>query len=177
MFEKILVALDNSNMGNRVFEEALALAKSNNASLMLLHVLTPFEDEYPTMPVSPGLDSYYPAMYGEAIDEYAKRWKIYEEHALDFLRNYAARATTAGVTAEFSQNIGDAGRTICAIAGSWQANLVVMGRRGRSGLRELVLGSVSNYVLHHAPCSVFVVQGQADNRAATEKPLATSTTH
>ncbi|MBD2461466.1 universal stress protein [Oscillatoria sp. FACHB-1407] len=166
MFQKILVALDNSNMGNRVFDEAVTLAKATNASLMLLHVLTPFEDNYPTMPVAPGLDSYYPAMYGEAIEEYAKRWHQYEEHALDFLRNRAASALNEGVTAEFSQNVGDPGRAICSLAGTWSADLIVMGRRGRSGLSEFVLGSVSNYVLHHAPCSVFVVQGQADARPA-----------
>lgn len=162
MFYKILVALDNSNMGNRVFDAAVALAKANDASIMLLHILTPFEDDYPTMPVVPGIDSYYPAMYGEAIDEYAKRWRMYEDHALDFLRNRAAQATTAGITTEFSQNVGDPGRTICAIAQSWKADLIMMGRRGRSGLSELVLGSVSNYVLHHAPCSVLVVQGHAE---------------
>ncbi|NEO28803.1 MAG: universal stress protein, partial [Kamptonema sp. SIO4C4] len=35
---------------------------------------------------------------------------------------------------------------------------VIIGRRGRVGLSEILLGSVSNYVLHHAPCAVMVVQ-------------------
>ncbi|NEO65320.1 MAG: universal stress protein, partial [Moorea sp. SIO4G2] len=39
--------------------------------------------------------------------------------------------------------------------------LIVLGRRGLGGLKEMVLGSVSNYVVHHAPCSVLVVQGVA----------------
>ena len=47
---------------------------------------------------------------------------------------------------------------ICNAAISWQADLIIMGRRGRTGLSELFLGSVSNYVLHHAPCAVLVVQ-------------------
>lgn len=34
-----------------------------------------------------------------------------------------------------------------------------MGRRGHKGLSEILLGSVSNYVVHHAPCSVLVLQG------------------
>jgi hypothetical protein len=38
-----------------------------------------------------------------------------------------------------------------------------MGRRGRTGISELLLGSVSNYVTHHATCSVLIVQGK-DNR-------------
>ncbi len=40
------------------------------------------------------------------------------------------------------------------------ADLIVVGRRGRSGLSELILGSASNYVLHHAPCSVLTLQGK-----------------
>ena len=35
----------------------------------------------------------------------------------------------------------------------------MVGSHGRTGIRELLLGSVSNYVLHHALCSVLVVQG------------------
>ena len=43
------------------------------------------------------------------------------------------------------------------MANSWQADMIIVGNRGRSGLSEFFLGSVSNYVMHHAPCSVLVV--------------------
>ncbi|MEA5469202.1 universal stress protein [Spirulina sp. 06S082] len=43
---------------------------------------------------------------------------------------------------------------------SWQADLIAIGRCGHSGLTELFLGSVSNYVLYHAFCSVLIVQGK-----------------
>ena len=36
---------------------------------------------------------------------------------------------------------------------------MVIGRRGHKNISEMFLGSVSNYVMHHAPCSVLVVQG------------------
>lgn len=48
---------------------------------------------------------------------------------------------------------------ICDVARSWKADLIVLGRRGYSGVKELFLGSVSNYVLHHTPCSILTVQG------------------
>ena len=63
------------------------------------------------------------------------------------------------VPAEFTQNAGDPGPVICSVAQTWGADLILMGRRGLSGLGELVLGSASNYVLHHAACSVLVMQG------------------
>ena len=47
---------------------------------------------------------------------------------------------------------------ICKLAQEWNADLIVMGRRGHSILSELVLGSVSSYVIHRAHCSVHIVQ-------------------
>jgi len=38
-------------------------------------------------------------------------------------------------------------------------HLVEMGRRGCSNISEMFLGSVSNYTIHHAPCSIMIVQG------------------
>jgi len=37
--------------------------------------------------------------------------------------------------------------------------VIMIGRHGRTGLAEFFLGSVSNYVMHHAPCSVLTIQG------------------
>jgi nucleotide-binding universal stress UspA family protein len=47
MFNKILVALDDSEASQLIFEQAVELAKANQAELMLLHVMTPFDDSYP----------------------------------------------------------------------------------------------------------------------------------
>jgi nucleotide-binding universal stress UspA family protein len=79
------------------------------------------------------------------------------------LQSLAREATNAGVRAEFQQISGSPSRTICRLASDWQANLIVIGHRGRSGLSEILLGSVSNYVLHHAPCSVMLVRESVKN--------------
>ncbi len=163
MFQKILVALDRSPLSEHVFEEALSLAKTNDAALMLLHVLSPMEEGYP-MPVYPGLDSVYPGN-DEVIRLYAQRWQDFEQKGIEMLRELNGKALAAGVTSEFSQNVGEPGRVICNLAQTWDADLIVLGRRGHSGLSELILGSVSNYVLHHAPCSVLALQGKALSEA------------
>jgi nucleotide-binding universal stress UspA family protein len=67
-----------------------------------------------------------------------------------------------GVKGEYRQIYGHAAKTICKVAREENIDLIVIGRRGRSGLGELFLGSVSNYVLHHAPCSVLIVQHPQD---------------
>jgi nucleotide-binding universal stress UspA family protein len=158
MFEKILVAIDSSTMSKIVFERALHLAKKNQAGLMLLHVLSG-EDENSPQPIPPHIDSMYWAPGTEIdIDRWRQQWKTYESECLEQLRTYAAEARTTGVNAEFRQILGSPGRTICHAARTWGADLIVVGNRGRTGLKELFLGSVSNYVLHHAPCSVLTVK-------------------
>lgn len=163
MFQKILVALDRSPLSEQVFEEAFSLAKTTDSALMLLHVLSPMEEGYP-MPIYPGPDSVYPGN-DESIRLYARQWQDFEQKGLEMLRQLNGKVLAAGITTEFSQNVGDPGRVICKLAQAWEADLIVLGRRGHSGLSELILGSVSNYVLHHAPCSVLALQGKALSEA------------
>jgi nucleotide-binding universal stress UspA family protein len=172
MFKKILAALDKSDFGKSVFEEAVVLAKALDAKLILLHVLSPLEEGYP-MPMYPGPDSVYPTLHEEAIRIYTQQWEKYEREGMDLLREFSDKATTTGVSVEFTQNVGDPGGVICDVARTSNADMIVMGRRGRSGLRELFLGSVSNYVLHHAPCSVLALQGQevAESSTPTDPPV------
>jgi nucleotide-binding universal stress UspA family protein len=157
MFHKILVAVDRSENGEKVLDAAIALAKAAGASLMLLHVLSSEEEDCPIMPTLT-TGEYYP-VDGRLFEDYQERWQAYEKKGLELLRSYTDKATAVGVSTEFTQNSGNSGRTICEMAQTWGADLIVIGRRGHSGLSELILGSVSNYVLHHATCSVLTVQG------------------
>jgi nucleotide-binding universal stress UspA family protein len=133
MFHKILVALDNSNIDRHVFDEAVALAKATGASLRLLYVM-------------PACDAGY-------AEPYTSR-----QPSPHRLRSLVEEATAVGVKADFTEHLGDPAPDICAIAQRWQADLIVLGRRKLTRLGELLHGSVSNYVLHHAPCAILVVQ-------------------
>ncbi len=160
MFQKILAAIDSSTIGQKVFDEAVAIAKWSDASLMLLHVLSNEEEGSPAPPIYAGsyalaLNSYPTPL---DFDIFQEQWQTYEQKGLDLLKAYTDEAVAAGVKAEFSQGQGSPGRTICDLARTWKADHIVIGRRGHSGLSELFLGSVSNYVLHHASCSVLTVQ-------------------
>lgn len=157
MYRHILVAIDNSEITQQVFDTAISLAKANNASVMLLHVVSDEEigfSETVPLPVSFG---YYGLM-PEQIELHQKRKEVYLENNLKSLQSWTEKATAAGVSAEYSMKYGAPGRTICQTASTWDADLIVMGRRGFSGLKEMFMGSVSNYVLHHAHCSVLIEQ-------------------
>ncbi|GAB1544135.1 universal stress protein [Scytonema sp. NUACC21] len=159
MFHKILVAIDNSEIGQHIFDEALSLAKAVNGNLMLLHVLSPFDGTGYLNPVLLQPSGVYPTLHTEAVNKYMQQWEELKQERINMLFSFAQKANNAGVQAEVSQNLGDPGRMICEVARSWDADLILVGRRGRRGLSEFFLGSVSNYVLHNAPCSVLTVQG------------------
>jgi nucleotide-binding universal stress UspA family protein len=61
---------------------------------------------------------------------------------------------------------GEAGRAIVEMATGWPADAIVLGSHGRRGLRRLLLGSVSEDVVHRAPCSVGVVREPGGNTSA-----------
>lgn len=158
MLSKILVALDHGETAIALFEQAIALAQAFGAELMLLSVLTPGETDGPMMPSTAGLP-YYSLAASERI------WAVYQENLrecqakeLERLQAFCQQAQAAGVAAEFTQGIGNPGKVICDLAKTWEANLIVVGNRGRQGISEMLLGSVSNYVMHHAPCSVLVAK-------------------
>ncbi len=157
MFSKILVALDHGDTSKILFPKAVGLAQSLGAELLLLSVLTPDGDGNLPLPDYSGLTSYAIGMSGNLWDVYLKSYREYEVAATERLRNFVERASDMGVRSEFKQINGDVGRAICEQAKSWQADLVMVGSHGRKGLGEMLLGSVSNYVMHHAPCSVLVV--------------------
>jgi nucleotide-binding universal stress UspA family protein len=158
LFEKILVAIDMSEMAKPVFAQALSLAQKHRANLMLLHVLSSEEDGSP-FPIPPNLTDLYPAVGNDlTLESWRQQWEEFEQEGLEVLRSRAEEATSLGVNVEFKQIPGSPARTICKVAREWHADLIVIGHRGRSGLGEMILGSVSNYVLHHSSCSILMVQ-------------------
>jgi len=56
---------------------------------------------------------------------------------------------------------GGAGPAICAFAEQVDAKVIVLGSHGRGGFKRALLGSVSDYVVRHAPCSVLVTNAKA----------------
>ncbi|MTJ08083.1 MULTISPECIES: universal stress protein [unclassified Anabaena] len=165
MFNKILVALDRSELSREVFKQGVTLAKLTSANLMLLHVLSQEEEGSPDALIYPNID-YYPGWNEQTFKLYQEHWDKFKKESLQMLQSFSAQANTSGINTEFTQNTGSPGRKICELATVWNADLIIIGRRGRSGLAEFFLGSVSNYVLHHAPCSVQIVHIPISSQAA-----------
>jgi nucleotide-binding universal stress UspA family protein len=186
MLSKILAAIDHSAVSKQVFDEALALARIHQGKLILLHVLSVEE------PTSPFMSSYLvqhkdrcihvdPRIMHQANEVYDCEWSDFKQQGIRLLGSYAQKAMSStssanavGVNTEFTQITGSPSSTICEFAQSCHADVIVIGRRGHSGLQEMLLGSVSNYVVHHAPCSILLVQTPILEQSIS--PASTETT-
>jgi nucleotide-binding universal stress UspA family protein len=153
-FHKILVALDNSNSAENIFVQAIDLAHREESELLLFSCVqwapSLYKDSLSGLGTIPEQD--FSALDLEITQIELKKTK-------DRLEGYKQRAQQANVKASTVYNAGEPGFLICQHAKSWGAELILVGRRGRSGLTELMLGSVSSYVMHRAHCSVLVIQG------------------
>lgn len=158
MLKKIVAGLDSGETCEAVFNKALALAKSTGAELQLVGVIGPIDSLSPPILAESG-KPYNPELADTSV------WNVYQDVHEEFARKeqarlggFAEKAQADGVKAGFVQRIGSPGKALCQQAQDIGADLIVVGSHGRMGLNELLMGSVSNYVVHHAPCSVFVLR-------------------
>lgn len=139
--ERILVPVDGSDASARAAAWASAYAARTAATLLLLHVHQPAGGE--TLAMS--------SLSAAEIDESTRRIA-----APAFAMACAEIADDVGVDTLVS--LGDPADEIVALARREGASLIVMGSRGLSPVRELLLGSVSEKVLRHAHCAVTIVR-------------------
>jgi nucleotide-binding universal stress UspA family protein len=133
----ILHPTDFSSRAEYAQRLAWSLARDHGARLVLLHVVTPS------------------LAYGETLTELsAEGRKAEAERALQRLRWPDPR-----VQVETRVEIGEPAPCIVAVARELQADLIVMGTHGRSGLARLLLGSIAEQVLRKANNPILTVKG------------------
>ncbi len=164
MFSTILAALDTDENCSSIFNQALDQARLAGAGLKLLGVVTfANDDRMPLATYYPEFASYPMAVSNKAWEDCQKRYDAYKERGKVVLMRFAVQAAAVGVQAEVMQVEGIPEQAICDRAKFNFADLIVMGSHQRRGLSEVFMGSVSNYVMHHAPCSVLIVHTPPNN--------------
>jgi len=152
---RILLATDGSAQAELATGTAVDLARMSGSELHVVHVL----DAAP----SPAL--LYPEATDpegvEVSDQTLERGleRRAEQLGRQVLDAETERVRSAGGTVAGSHlAMGDAPREIVNLAEDIDAGLVVMGSRGRGGIRRALMGSVSDTVVRHAHCPVLVVR-------------------
>jgi nucleotide-binding universal stress UspA family protein len=142
MAESIVVGTDGSEPAERAVDEAITIALRDGAAL---HIVTAFPD---------------PAVVRERITSGASAHSVnLSEVADSVLTRAAERAQERGIKAETYAHESDPAEAILEVAGAQNADLIVIGSRGLSGVQRFLLGSVSAKVSEHASCNVLIVRG------------------
>jgi hypothetical protein len=134
--QRILVALDGSQHSDKALEQAISMAKVCNSQLFAISVI----DLYPeALAVAPALE--------ERLSKEAR----------DILDRAKERAEQENIACETIVHTGGQPHEyIVQEAKKREADLIVMGTHGRTGIKKLIIGSVAERVLAHAPCAVLV---------------------
>lgn len=141
-FEKILVPYDGSSFSNRAFKMALDLAQKYNSKIIIISCIDVFSS------------GWFGKSAFEQILLKKLRGKIMKE--IQDLEKIAKKqnVTTIGKIYE----TGSITKSLLNYTKSNNIDLIVMGSRGQSGLRDLFLGSISHGVIQRAKCPVLVVK-------------------
>ena len=152
---RILIATDGSDYSKAAIEECCRVViRPNNAKIL---VVSAYEDAYPIIAEPFALSGEYYQKVEDAVRELALSFVA---DAKKMIRDRFPAAAEFSVTTEVLRGSPD--QQIVERAKEWKADLIVVGSHGR-GFWGRLLGSVSNGVVHHAPCSVLVVRKPEKN--------------
>ncbi|MFZ0484251.1 MAG: universal stress protein [Desulfobacterales bacterium] len=134
--KRILVAMDRSKYSEKAFDQAISIAKICKSTLFIVSVI----------------DLYHEVKEIVLIHE-----DLILKGTTEFLEEVKAKATKENIPCETIVHVGGQPHEfIIQEAKEKNIDLIVMGTHGRTGLEKLLIGSVAERVVGHAPCAVMV---------------------
>ena len=141
MISHIIICTDGSEYSEGAVREGIGLAKKNNAKITALSVID--------------FNAEFDALAPDLLEKM-------EEQAAGHVRNVKGLAEKEGLSCNaFVLRSENAYLAIAEEATKLKADLIIMGRRGRTGLKRLLVGSVAKRTIGHAPCNVLVIPRNA----------------
>jgi nucleotide-binding universal stress UspA family protein len=141
LFSRILVAVDRSDCAMKAFEYAIQLARVINAKVFVVHVVQ------------------NPAVTADALVSVSELKTSFKKQGRELLTSLSSIAEAKfGTKVETILEEGDPQKAILDTAKKSDANMIVIGSRGLSQIKELLLGSVSHSITKHANIPVLIVK-------------------
>lgn len=132
---KIMVCHDGSDNAQQALEEAVRIFKPNNPEIILTTVVEGPAD-------------------ASSVNEEIFQKMVQERH--DFLKRTSDWIAEHGLDVDAIMAVGDARAMLLETITKKKPDIVVIGKRGQGVLKEMVLGSVSAYLIRHVKCPVLV---------------------
>ena len=139
---KVLLAIDDSKFSEAATRNVASQFRPQETEVRVLNVVEPISISTPPQ-MSPG---YYPE-----LEDQVRQARVLVERAERTLSAAGFRVSTS-VAEVYAKSV------ILDKAAEWRADLIALGSHGRMGLERFLLGSVSEAVARHAPCSVLIVR-------------------
>ncbi len=136
-WKTIVVATDGSRYSAAAADRAIAFAQSYGGALKVLSAADVPPEFYAEAP--------------QAVEDLVRK-------AREYVAEVKTKAASAGVEAETFVGEAEAHEAVITLAKDQNADLIVIGSHGRTGLRRLLMGSVAERVIGYAPCPVLVVK-------------------
>jgi universal stress protein A len=139
-FRTVLCGTDFSEASYRAVDYGLRFARNAEGTLIVAHVI------------------HVPA--GDLLGEkaYTLNFQEAEARVQALLQELFANQLDGYPKCELRVEVGDPAEQLLKLAGERKVDLIITATHGRSGLAHLVMGSVAEKIIRHAPCPVFVVR-------------------
>jgi nucleotide-binding universal stress UspA family protein len=149
--KRILVPIDGSKCSLKAAKYAIGIAKTQRSKVYCMHAIA-------RVPYGHFLDGYAAQMYLEEIKKQAESWfsdifKIARQKAVSDNNGISIE-----ILAEVFVNVNSIVDSIVNYSADKDIDLIVIGTRGRSGIKRLLLGSVAKGVVQCADCPVLLVR-------------------
>ena len=141
---RIVVGLDGSRSSAAALKWAVRMAKAMGAQVTAVYAI-----DVPT---------YFPQPYGTPV-QFDEEWRAAMKS--DFENKWCKPLKVSGVRYRTLMEDGRAASVIAAVADREKADVVIVGRRGRGGVAELLLGSASHELVLHSKRPVLVISAAA----------------
>lgn len=147
MYKKLLVAYDGSALSYKALKIAKDYALQNDD--LKVHIVSVIETSGPETNVY---------MTRSIMRELAGKLQPQIDKVAEYFSKEHIPVKAKLLGTEYKENPG---KLICEYAQEHDVDLIIMGSRGLGNLRQVILGSVSNYVVQKSQCSVLIVKEQS----------------
>ena len=152
MFEKILVPLDGSEHSGHALEKAVQIAKKCDGKITLVHVYSVLSSGVVPMTMT----MYEPVTLPPEL--VTKLAEAVRKSGANLLEEAQKKVNAEGIQSKTLLREGHVVEEILKAAKEEDVDLIVIGARGLSTIKEIFLGSVSHGVTLHAPCPVLLMR-------------------
>ena len=154
---RVLLATDGSEGASLATEAAVEISNNTSSELHVVYVGGEGFYESPLVDFATLEPTWVAQEYPDLVSDIERTERELLDEEVEKVRG------AGGTVVQAHLYMGAAGEEIVKLAEEIGAGLVVMGSRGRGGMRRALMGSASNFVVRHAHCPVLVVRDQKGN--------------